>query len=133
MKFDAIPLPSNRKFGFFFAVIFAAVFIYFYDGSIGLVEIVFGSLTVLTFFVAVVFPKALLPFNRLWMYIGYFLGRIISPIILGTIFFGLITPMGVIMRLFGRDELRLKLVNRDTHWKKREPIGPEPPSFKNQF
>ncbi|NQY99023.1 MAG: hypothetical protein HRT82_17865, partial [Henriciella sp.] len=67
------------------------------------------------------------------MGLGYLIGRIVSPIVLGVIFFILMTPIGVVQRLFGRDELRLKPQNTNSHWKVREPAGPEPASFKQQF
>ena len=66
------------------------------------------------------------------MRIGFLIGMIVSPIILGIIFFGLVTPYGVVMRMFGRDELRLKTTNKLSYWIIRsEPIEPE--SFKRQF
>ena len=75
---------------------------------------------------------ALLPLNKLWMRFGLLLGMIVSPIVLGVIFFGLFTPIATLMRLSGRDELRLKYTQRASHWISREePIKSE--SFKRQF
>ena len=75
---------------------------------------------------------ALLPLNKLWMYFGILLGMIVSPIVLGIVFFGLFTPIAMFMRLSGRDELRLKLTQKASHWISRsEPIKSE--SFKHQF
>ena len=75
---------------------------------------------------------ALLPLNKLWMRFGLLLGMIVSPIVLGVIFFGLFTPIAMLMRLSGRDELRLKFTQKTSHWISRgEPIKPE--SFKHQF
>jgi len=66
------------------------------------------------------------------MRFGILLGRIVSPIVLGIIFFGLFTPIAILMRLIGRDELRLKYTQRQTHWIPRsESIKAE--SFKHQF
>ena len=73
------------------------------------------------------------PFNKLWFKFGLLLGKIISPIVLGLIFFVIITPVGLLMRLAGRDELQLKLNDSHTHWKIRSPVGPQPDSFKNQY
>ena len=76
--------------------------------------------------------EALLPLNKLWMQFGLLLGMIVSPIILGLIFFGLFTPIAMLMRISGRDELRLKLTEKASHWISRgEPIKSE--SFKQQF
>lgn len=61
------------------------------------------------------------------------MGKIVSPIVLGLIFFTLLTPCAMIGRLFGRDELRLKLPNTESYWVERTPPGPDPDSFKNLF
>ena len=133
MNFKEIELPSNRKFGFFFAAVFAVAAIYFYDGEVSTLEQVLGLFCIVTLILSFAIPSVLTPFNKLWMGFGYLLGKTVSPIVLGFIFLILITPIAIVMRLVGRDELRLKMVTRETHWKKRDPIGPEPSSFKNQF
>ncbi len=71
---------------------------------------------------------------RLWMGFGGLLGRVVSPIVLAILFFGLITPVALVQRLAGRDELRLRM-RRDaaSHWQARQPAGPEPGSFDHQF
>ena len=82
--------------------------------------------------VTLVKSDALLPLNKLWMRFGLLLGMIVSPIVLGIIFFGLFTPIAMLMRLSGRDELRLKFTQKACHWISRgEPIKSE--SFKQQF
>jgi amino acid transporter len=82
--------------------------------------------------ITLVRSDALLPLNKLWMRFGLLLGMIVSPIVLGIIFFGLFTPIATLMRLGRRDELRLKFVKKSSHWITRsEPIKSE--SFKNQF
>ena len=75
--------------------------------------------------ITVVNADSLLFLNKLWMKLGQLLGIIISPIILAIIFFALFTPYSLIMRLFGRDELRLKLGERESHWKSREQLMPQ--------
>lgn len=79
-------------------------------------------------------PVWLAPLNGLWLKFGALLHRITSPIILGIMFFGVITPVGWIMRLAGKDFLRMKF-DRDctSYWIKREPPGPEKNSLKRQF
>jgi polyferredoxin len=133
MKFSDIELPSNRRFGFFFSAVFALAAAYFWYRGNSTFLSVFGGLLGATFLTTLIKPGLLLPFNKLWMGIGYVIGRIVSPIVLGVIFFILMTPMGVIQRLFGRDELRLKPQDQASHWKVRDPAGPEPASFKQQF
>ena len=79
-------------------------------------------------------PRLLAPLNRLWFRFGALLHRIVSPIALGVIFFGVITPFALVMRLFGRDELLLRRRSaRPSYWVRREPPGPPPDSFHNQF
>jgi len=79
-------------------------------------------------------PRLLAPLNRLWFRFGELLHRIVSPVALGIIFFGVITPYALVMRLFGRDALLLrKRSARPSYWVRREPPGPPPDSFRNQF
>ena len=132
MKFSEIELPSNRKFGFFFTFVFAAVAAYFYYSTNVSWAYVFVAAALAFLLVTLIQSDALLPLNKLWMRFGLLLGMIVSPIVLGIIFFGLFTPIAVLMRLSGRDELRLKLTQKISHWVSRgEPIKSE--SFKHQF
>lgn len=132
MKFSDIKLPSNKKFGFFFTFVFAILAFYFlFIGSILWTQGI-AILAILFLLITVTIPQVLLPLNKLWMRLGLLLGMIVNPIVLGIIFFGLVTPYGVVMRMFGRDELRLKFTKKSSHWISRsESIKPD--SFKNQF
>lgn len=79
-------------------------------------------------------PVLLSRLNRLWMKLGVLLGKVISPITLGVLFYGVLTPVGALMRLTGKDPLRLKLdADADSYWITREPPGPPPDSMTNQF
>ena len=132
--FENIKLPSNRKFGFFFASVFALLSSYFL--FVGLNSIAYVMFTITVFFLLTTLIKAdtLLPLNKLWMQLGLLLGMIVSPIVLGIIFFGLFTPMSLLMKLFRRDELRLKLVaDRKSHWKERDIGDAQTNTFKHQF
>lgn len=84
--------------------------------------------------VSLVVPAWLAPLNRLWLKFGELLHRITSPVILGIMFFGVITPVGWLMRLAGKDLLRMKF-DRDapSYWIRREPPGPDKTSLKRQF
>ena len=132
MQFSEIDLPSNKKFGFFFTIVFAVASAYFYNSTSASWAYTFG-LASLTFLIVSTFKsEILLPLNKLWVRFGHLLGMIVSPIILGVIFFGLFTPIAFVMRLSGRDELRLKFLKKPSHWISRnEPIKSE--SFKQQF
>lgn len=124
---------TNRNFGFFFTAVFFTASIYFLFFMIYYLFWIFLSLSVLTLFSTLYYPNLLSPFNRLWFLIGLFLGRVISPIILGIIFFLLITPMSIFLKIVGRDELNLKRERKETFWILRESEEIDPKSFKNQF
>ena len=132
MKFSEVELPSNKKFGFFFTLVSAITAGYFYTNASFTWAYVFAATLVGFFTVTVVKADFLLPLNKLWMRFGLLLGMIVSPIVLGIIFFGLFTPIALLMRLSGRDELRLKFKSKTNYWISRsEPIQAN--SFKNQF
>ena len=132
MKFSEVELPSNRKFGFFFTFVIALVAAYYLYSEKMTWAYAFIAAALIFLLVTLVKSDALTPLNKLWMWFGLLLGMIVSPIVLGVIFFGLITPIAITMRLSGRDELRLKSYQKASHWIKRsEPIKSE--SFKQQF
>jgi hypothetical protein len=79
-------------------------------------------------------PRLLASLNRLWTAFGLLLHRVVSPIVLALIFFGCILPTGLLMRLFGKDPLRRRLeAAAESYWLARDPPGPAPDTFKNQF
>ena len=132
MKFSEIELPSNRKFGVFFTIVFAVAAAYSYHTANVSLAYVFITAASIFLLVTLIKSDALIPLNKLWMRFGLLLGMIVSPIVLGVIFFGLFTPIAMLMRLSGRDELRLKYAQKASHWISRgEPIKSE--SFKRQF
>ena len=132
MKFSEIELPSNRKFGFFFTFVFVVVAAYFFYSTKVMWAYVFTLASLIFLVITLVKSHALLPLNMLWMRFGLLLGMIVSPIVLGIIFFVLFTPIAILMRLSGRDELRLKFTQKVSHWISRnEPIKSD--SFKHQF
>ena len=132
MNFSDIQLPSNRKFGFFFTFLFAVASAYFYYSDNAGWTYVFIAVSSLFLLTTVIKSDILLPLNKLWMGFGLMLGMIISPIVLGVMFFGLFTPIAILMRLSGRDELRLKFSPMVSHWISRD-VPTTPESFKNQF
>ena len=127
-------LPSNKKFGLLFFGIFFSLTLYAYSKNaatliIGLLLFLSSAFLISSFF----FQSLLSPLNKAWFMLGLALGKIVSPIVLGIIFFGLITPIALIARLLGRDELKLKRPKKSSYWS--EPIGSnsDADSFKNQF
>ena len=129
----APPLPSNQKFGWFFTFVFsiAAAYAYWKDASAWAIAFVVAAALFALF--TLVAPAALAPLNRLWAGLGLLLGKIVSPIVLGLIFFVVLTPVSVVTRLFGRDALLMKKRDVESYWVDRTPPGPAPDSFKNQF
>jgi len=126
-------LPSNKTFGLFFSAIFVLIAVYVYLKF--RVEFAVFALTISTLFAIAAFltPQILSPLNRLWFCLGLLLGKIVSPIVLALIFFVLITPVSLVTRLFGRDELKIKKRTVESYWVDRLPPGPPSESFKNQY
>lgn len=132
MKFSEVQLPSNLKFGFFFTFVFALAAAYFYYLANVILANIFIAIALIFLLITLINSEVLMPLNKMWMSFGLLIGMIVSPIVLGMIFFGLITPIAMLMRLSGRDELRLKFAHKASHWISRDKtIKSE--SFKHQF
>ncbi|MCU0790898.1 MAG: SxtJ family membrane protein [Nitratireductor sp.] len=130
---DDTKMGSNRSFGLVFAAVFAIIGLFplLHGGSIRL-----WSLAISLAFLAVAYliPQVLTPLNRLWFRFGMLLHHIVNPIILGFIFFVIITPLGVITRLAGGKLLSLGYDKKaESYWVRRDPPGPDPQSVRNQF
>lgn len=132
MDFSNLDLPSNKKFGFFFTAVFLLAGIYFYIEKSLLLVYLSASMTFLFFIMSFFKPDLLLPLNKLWMRFGLLLGMIVSPVVIGLIFFGLFTPIALLMKLAGRDELRLQYVAKSSYWVQRS-ASEKTQSFRNQF
>jgi Saxitoxin biosynthesis operon protein SxtJ len=126
-------LPSNHTFGWFFALVFilGATYTYWQNHHTG--AMLLGAIAVIFVVLTVVKPSLLSPLNRLWFKLGVWLGKIVSPLVLGFLFLVLITPVAVVTRLCGRDELLLKKRDVKSYWVERNPPGPLGESFHNQF
>ena len=124
---------SDRAFGVVFCVVFAIIGLWPLLGG----EIVrWWSLIIAGAFLllALIWPRALAPLNRLWAMVGRLLHRIVNPLVMGLIFYLTVLPTGLIMRMLGKDLLNLKWDrDADTYWVDRDPPGPSPESIKNQF
>ena len=127
-----IKLPSNRNFGFFFTFVFFILSFFLYFNYSSIWTYIFGLIGVVFFIVTVIKDEALLPLNIMWMKFGFLLGMIVNPLIMGVIFFGLFTPTAILMRIFGRDELKLSFKKKNSYWVYRESLA-QNVSFKNQF
>ena len=127
-------LPSERTFGFVFTGIFLliAAYLWYHDAKPVTIQ-AFLVLAVAFLAFTLFMPIALRPLNKAWYKLGLLMGRVVSPIVLGILFFILITPIAMVMRLAGRDPLKLRKQNVQSHWIDRAPPGPESTSFKDQF
>tara|TARA_B100001027_G_C16036613_1_gene227962 strand:- start:68 stop:466 length:399 start_codon:yes stop_codon:yes gene_type:complete len=124
-----IKINSNRSFGIVFFILF--LLISFYPLLNGENIRVWSLIISLIFLVLGIFnSKILSPLNRTWFKFGIFLGKIVSPIIMGIIFFAVVTPTGIVMRLFKKDLLNLKLNNNKSYWIKKTDVKSK---MKNQF
>jgi predicted membrane metal-binding protein len=130
---EHVKAGSDRGFGFVFAGFFALVSaLSWWRGHAGW----HWTLPLAAAFVvvALVYPRLLAPLNKLWLKFGLLLYKVMNPLVLGLLFFVTITPIGLVMRLFGKDFLRLRLDREaKSYWIERTPPGPPPQSMKNQF
>ena len=126
---DDIKVSSNRSFGIVFFIVFLLIATYPLlkgnDVRIWSLSISFGFLIL-----GLINSKILSPLNKLWFKFGLILGKIISPLIMGIIFFVVVTPIGIVMRVLKKDLLNLKYSQKETYWIKK--TGPKS-KMKNQF
>lgn len=133
MKYNNLILPSNKKFGYFFSFVFLIISIYFYYIEIKIFSYAIFFLFFVFLFLTIFKPNLLLPLNKLWMNFGLLLSYIVSPIILGAIYYLIFTPTALITKLVGRDELNLKFTKKGSNWKNRKNDTSFLNRFKNQF
>ena len=126
---DEIKISSNRSFGIVFSIVFLLIALYpLLKGN----DLRIWSLLISFIFLALglINSKILTPLNKLWFKFGLLLGRFISPLIMGIIFFVVVTPIAIIMRLLKKDLLNLKYNKKETYWIDKS--GPKS-KMKNQF
>jgi hypothetical protein len=130
---DAVQASSNRTFGLVLGLFFALICV---------LPLLRGhaarwwTVPLSGFFLiaALVAPDILTPFNRVWTGLGVMLHKITNPVILGVLFYGVFAPFGAVLRLLGKDLLRLKRApDAGSYWIVKQPPGPPPESLSNQF
>jgi hypothetical protein len=130
---EHVKAGTDRGFGLVFAGVFAILAaLSLWRGS----ETWHWTLPIAAAFlvIALTIPRILNPLNRLWLKFGLLLYKVMNPLVLGLLFFVTIMPIGLVMRAFGKDFLRLRLDrNAKSYWIDRTPPGPPPQSMKNQF
>ena len=124
-----IKISSNRSFGIVFFIFFLIISLYplYFNGSLNIWALL---LSVIFLILGLINSKILTPLNILWFKFGMLLGRIISPIIMGMVFFFVVTPTGLLMKLFNKDLLRLKKKDTKSYWITK---SNEKSNMKNQF
>ena len=126
---DDIKISSNRSFGIVFFFIFLLISVYplLYNENIRIWSLI---ISIIFLFLGIINSRILTPFNHIWFKFGLVLGRFISPLIMGLVFFFVVTPIGLLMRVFKKDLLNLKFDKNDTYWiNKQEPKS----KMKDQF
>ena len=124
---------SDKSFGVVFAAVFAIVGVYPLWGGGSPAYWALG-LSAVFLALALVRPVALKPLNRLWHLVGLGLSKVVNPLVMGFLFFVTITPMALIMRMMGKDPLRLRFEpGAESYWIERTPAGPEPETMNRQF
>ena len=121
-------IPSNRSFGLVFFIVFLIVALWPLKSGEDL-RLWALTLSIIFLILGIFNSKLLTPLNKLWIKFGMFLGLIVSPIVMGIVFFSVVTPIGFFMRIMGKDLLKLKS-KKNTYWIDRDNIKS---SMKNQF
>ena len=124
-----IKIGSNKSFGIVFFIVFFLIATYPLINNQD-VRLWFLLISFIFLILGLINSKILNPLNKLWFKFGIFLGKIVSPIVMGIIFFFVVTPTGIIMRFLGKDLLNLKYNNNKSYW--IEKTGPKS-KMKNQF
>ena len=126
---DEIKISSNRSFGIVFFIVFLLIALYplLKDNDLRIWSLVISFIFLI---LGLTNSKILTPLNRLWFKFGLLLGKFISPLIMGIIFFAVVTPIGIIMRLLKKDLLNLNYNKKETYWIDKS--GPKS-KMKNQF
>jgi len=125
MKAQTLSMPSDRKFGWTFAALFALV---------SLVHPWMLALAAAIALVTLTRARWLAPLKHAWMKLGALMHHVVSPVVMGVIYFAVFTPVAVAMRMFGRDAMKRRFEpQRASYWEQRTPPGPADDSFRDLF
>ena len=129
MKKNNIKISSNRSFGIVFFIVFLLISIYpaINDKDIRVWSLIVSSIFLI---LGLINSNILTPLNKIWFKFGILLGSFVSPIVMGIVFFLVVTPTSLLMRIFGKDVLKLKKNNSKSYW--IEKSGPKS-RMKDQF
>ena len=121
---------SNKSFGIVFGIFFLIIFLWLLVKN-GSLNYWFLSISIVFFILGFINSKILSPLNHIWAKFGFLLGKIISPLIMMIIFFGVVTPIGLFMKLLKKDLLSLKKNNDKTYWINKDDKAQS--KMKNQY
>jgi hypothetical protein len=125
---------SDKKFGYFFAIIFAIAALYssllYFSSFIWLIFLLLASIFAFTAFYKPIFFNKI---NKIWFLLAIILGRIFNPIVLGSLYFLVLTPVALVTKLFGRDELLLNKSVKKTYWLEKDQTLKNSQSYRDQF
>ena len=129
MKNNNIKIGTNKSFGIVFFLFFLIVSIFplFQNGNIRIWSLI---IAVIFLILGLLNSKVLTPLNKIWFKFGILLGKFVSPIVMGVVFFAVVTPTSLIMRVLGKNLLNLKRDNKKTYWIERSKIKSK---MNNQF
>ena len=124
-----IKLPSNRNFGIVFSIVFLIISLWplLSQNDIRIWSLIISGIFLV---LGLINSKLLLPLNKIWFKFGIFLGNFIAPIVMGIIYFMVVTPTGLIMKMLGKDLLNLKKNNKNSYWIEKDNSNN---NLKNQF
>ena len=124
-------LPSNRSFGITFGCVFLLVALYLFKVNQNFsISLIIGLFSIIFFILGFLNSKLLHFLNVIWFRFGIVLGKLVSPIVLSLIYFFVVTPTGILMRILGKDLLSLKFNNKNTYWTNKNNSKSK---MKNQF
>ena len=128
-KIEDIKLGSNRSFGIVFFIVFLIISLYplLNNENLRIWSLVISLIILI---LGLVNSKLLTPLNKIWFKFGLFLGKLVSPLIMGIIFFLVVTPIGLIMRILGKDLLNLKFNSKKSYWIEKDGLKSK---MSNQF
>ena len=112
-------MGSNRSFGLLFFIVFLIIGLWPLKNGLEL-NYIFIGISIIFLILGLMNSKKLTPLNKIWVKFGELLGRIIAPIVMALVYFFILTPISLTMRIFGKDFLNLKSSEENSYWIKRE-------------
>ncbi len=112
-------MSSNRSFGLLFFIVFLIIGLWPLKNDLEL-NYIFIGISIIFLILGLLNSKVLTPLNKIWVKFGELLGKIIAPLVMALVYFFILTPISLIMRIFGKDILNLKSSEESSYWIKRE-------------